>query len=68
MTDPVPLPPSQEPTQGGPAAVTSGPSGKTVIGWTAVMLGGLALAWFVGAVVVPVFRTRAAVDRLSTSC
>ena len=67
MTDPVPSPACTQPPQEAQPQDRTGPSRKTIIGWTAVMLAALGLAWFIGAVAVPVFRTRAAVDRLSTS-
>jgi HEAT repeat protein len=53
VTAPAPAPPKAKP----------GPSKKTIIGWTIVMLVGLALAWVIGFVVVPVWRARAAVNR-----
>jgi len=39
----------------------TGPSRKAIIGWTAFMLAGLALAYFIGAVVAPVWKTRATI-------
>ena len=35
-----------------------GPSRKAIIGWTAAMLAALGLCWFIGAVVVPVWKVR----------
>lgn len=58
-TPPSPLP--HESPQGGAPVEKSGLSKKAIITWTAIMFTALALAWFVGAVVVPVWRTRTAV-------
>jgi HEAT repeats len=65
MTAPAPSPASESP-QGGPAVERSGPSKKTIIGWTLAMFAALGLAWFIGAVVVPVMKTRPAVERCTS--
>jgi HEAT repeat protein len=43
-----------------------GPSRKAIIGWTVVMLAVLGLAWFVGAIVVPVWQVRSVVAYFET--
>ncbi len=58
MTSSTPPPDSPACPQAGRAVDRSGPSRKAVILWTAVMFAVLGLAWFVGAWVVPVWRTR----------
>ena len=61
---PSPLP-HEAPQEPKPAEKT-GPSRRTIITWSALMFTALTLAWFVGAVVRPVWRVRgpcAAVDR-----
>ena len=40
-----------------PQAAKPGPSRRAIVGWTAGMFAALALAWFVGTVAVPAWRT-----------
>lgn len=50
-------------TDSTPAEQKPGPSRKAIIGWTVGMLAVLGLAWFVGAVVVPVWQVRSVLKK-----
>ena len=53
-----PAPPPQEPASplAASAVDTTGPSKRSIFGWALAMLVFLALAWFVGGVIVPVWQ------------
>jgi len=63
MTAPAPSPELQEP----PPVDKSGPSRRTIIGWSVVMLLLLGLSLFIGLVVVPIWHTRSVVQEYASS-